>query len=73
MSDIRLGLRENRWQFLLLVVVNAFVGAMVGQALVRELRRREVPFVPLARAAFDYTSFERLLDYVRRLKPRSVI
>jgi MFS family permease len=27
---IRLGLRENVWQFSLLVVVNAFVGAMVG-------------------------------------------
>jgi MFS family permease len=29
-ADIRLGLRENRAQFSLLVVVNAFVGAMVG-------------------------------------------
>ena len=27
---IRLGLRENGWQFALLVLVNAFVGAMVG-------------------------------------------
>ena len=30
MKDIRLGLRENWAQFSLLVVVNAFVGAMVG-------------------------------------------
>jgi MFS family permease len=30
MSHVRLGLRENLGQFLLLVVVNAFVGAMVG-------------------------------------------
>jgi MFS family permease len=30
MSDVRLGLRENLGQFTLLVVVNAFVGAMVG-------------------------------------------
>ena len=30
MSDIRLGLRENWAQFSLLVVVNAFVGAMIG-------------------------------------------
>lgn len=30
MSDVRLGLRENLPQFALLVVVNAFVGAMVG-------------------------------------------
>ena len=28
--EIRLGIRENLWQFSLLVVVNAFVGAMVG-------------------------------------------
>lgn len=30
MKEPRLGLRENLWQFSLLVVVNAFVGAMVG-------------------------------------------
>lgn len=30
MKDVRLGLRENLGQFSLLVVVNAFVGAMVG-------------------------------------------
>jgi len=30
MKDVRLGLRENIGQFSLLVVVNAFVGAMVG-------------------------------------------
>ena len=30
MSGIQLGLRENLTQFSLLVVVNAFVGAMVG-------------------------------------------
>ncbi|MGH8865739.1 MAG: MFS transporter, partial [Burkholderiales bacterium] len=30
MNDVRLGLRENLPQFSLLVVVNAFVGAMVG-------------------------------------------
>ena len=30
MTDVRLGLRENLGQFSLLVVVNAFVGAMVG-------------------------------------------
>ena len=29
-TEIRLGIRENLWQFSLLVVVNAFVGAMVG-------------------------------------------
>ncbi len=30
MSDVRLGLRENLGQFSLLVLINAFVGAMVG-------------------------------------------
>ncbi|MFV8749811.1 MFS transporter [Nannocystaceae bacterium ST9] len=30
MTEIRLGLRENLAQFVLLIVVNAFVGAMVG-------------------------------------------
>jgi MFS family permease len=29
-SESRLGIRENLWQFSLLVIVNAFVGAMVG-------------------------------------------
>ena len=30
MSDVQLGLRANLAQFSLLVVVNAFVGAMIG-------------------------------------------
>ena len=30
MSTVRLGLRENLAQFTLLVIVNAFVGAMIG-------------------------------------------
>jgi MFS family permease len=30
MSEVRLGIRENLSQFVLLVVVNAFVGAMIG-------------------------------------------
>jgi MFS family permease len=30
MNEVRLGVRENLWQFTLLVVVNGFVGAMVG-------------------------------------------
>jgi hypothetical protein len=33
MTDIRLGLRENWQQFTLLVVVNAFVGGMIGLEL----------------------------------------
>jgi MFS family permease len=39
MSDVRLGLRENRAQFCLLVAVNAFVGAMVG------LERSTLPLI----------------------------
>jgi MFS family permease len=39
LNDIRLGLRENRAQFTLLLVVNAFVGAMVG------LERSVLPIV----------------------------
>ncbi len=30
MNGIRLGMRENMGQFSLLVIVNAFVGAMIG-------------------------------------------
>ena len=39
MADVRLGLRENLAQFSLLVVVNAFVGAMVG------LERSTLPLI----------------------------
>ena len=28
--EVRLGLKENKQQFILLVIVNAFVGGMVG-------------------------------------------
>ena len=30
MKQVRLGLKENRYQFALLVLINAFVGGMVG-------------------------------------------
>src|SRR5262249_38782452 len=39
-SEVRLGLRENLAQFSLLVVVNAFVGAMVG------MERSILPAIP---------------------------
>src|SRR5262245_48312070 len=45
----------------------------VGQAFVRELRTRGVSFVPLSREAFDYTRFEFLSNYIRRLRPELVI
>jgi dTDP-4-dehydrorhamnose reductase len=45
----------------------------VGQAFARALRRRQEPFIPLSRNAFDYTCFEFLLDYVRQIRPLLVI
>lgn len=43
MKAVRLGLRENRTQFALLVVVNAFVGAMIGleRSILPELAERD--------------------------------
>ena len=52
----RLGLRANRGQFSLLVLVNAFVGAMVG------LERTVVPL--LARAEFGLASASAVLSFV---------
>ena len=40
-SIVRLGLRENIAQFGLLVVINAFVGAMVGMELVVDRSTKE--------------------------------
>ncbi|HZR19673.1 MAG TPA: sugar nucleotide-binding protein [Verrucomicrobiae bacterium] len=45
----------------------------VGQAFARALRRRKDTFVPLSRNAFDYTRFEFLFDYVRKMQPDFVI
>jgi dTDP-4-dehydrorhamnose reductase len=44
-----------------------------GQAFAIELRRRGQPFIPLTRAAFDYTQFDLLFDYVRKTKPKFLI
>lgn len=44
-----------------------------GQAFARELRRRGQCFIPLSRSAFDYTRFELLFDYIRRIRPDIVI
>ena len=57
MSDaIRLGLRENRAQFALLLVVNAFVGAMVG------LERSSLPL--LADDEFGVGSTTAVLSFI---------
>lgn len=53
---LRLGLRENRAQFWLLVLVNAFVGAMVG------LERTVVPL--LAEAEFALASHAAALSFI---------
>ena len=56
MSSVRLGLRENAAQFSLLVLVNAFVGAMVG------LERSVLPLV--GEDEFGLTSVSAILAFV---------
>ena len=41
----------------------------VGRAFAGELRRRRCCFIPLSRRAIDYTQFDLLFDYVRKMKP----
>src|SRR5881296_3695956 len=55
-SPIRLGLGANWRQFTLLVIVNAFVGAMVG------LERTVVPLI--AKADFGLTSKSLTLSFI---------
>jgi dTDP-4-dehydrorhamnose reductase len=45
----------------------------IGQAFCRELRRRGIAFVPLSRIAFDYTQFDLLFEYVRKIRPSFLI
>ena len=56
MSDVRLGLRENLGQFSLLVVVNAFVGAMVG------MERTILP--PIAEQEFHLAAKTAVLSFI---------
>lgn len=56
MTSVRLGLRENFWQFSLLVVVNAFVGAMIG------LERSILP--PLAEQEFQLAAKTAVLSFI---------
>jgi len=55
-SNVRLGLRENLAQFSLLVVVNAFVGAMVG------LERSILPAI--AEQEFDLVAKTAVLSFI---------
>lgn len=45
----------------------------VGQAFAAELRRRKWSFIPLTRRAIDYTSFDVLFDYMRKMRPEFLI
>lgn len=56
MSRVRLGLRENLGQFTLLVVVNAFVGAMVG------MERTILP--PIAEHDFHLAARAAVLSFI---------
>lgn len=56
MSSVRLGLRENLAQFSLLVVVNAFVGAMVG------MERTILP--PIAEQEFRLAAKTAVLSFI---------
>jgi len=48
-------------------------GGYIGQAFSRELGLRRECFVPLSRETLDYSRFELLFEYVRRLAPRFII
>jgi hypothetical protein len=56
MTAVRLGLRENLAQFSLLVVVNAFVGAMVG------MERAILP--PIAEQEFQLAAKTAVLSFI---------
>ncbi len=56
MTDVRLGIRENLGQFSLLVVVNAFVGAMVG------MERTILP--PIAEQEFHLAAKTAVLSFI---------
>jgi dTDP-4-dehydrorhamnose reductase len=45
----------------------------IGHAFTGELRRRGLAFIPLTRKAIDYTNFDLLFDYVRKIKPEFII
>jgi dTDP-4-dehydrorhamnose reductase len=45
----------------------------VGEAFARELQRRKLPFIPLARKETDYTRFDALWNFLKAKKPEFVI
>ncbi|GGA93794.1 MFS transporter [Puia dinghuensis] len=56
MNQVRLGLKENRQQFALLVIINAFVGGMVG------LERSILP--QMAESAFQIGAKTAILSFI---------
>lgn len=48
-------------------------GGYIGQAFVRELQRRAVPFRPVSRSEVDYSRFEVLLAYLQKTRPAFVV
>src|SRR4051812_21372103 len=55
-QEVRLGLRENAAQFILLVIINAFVGAMVG------MERSILPSI--AEHEFQLASRSAMLSFI---------
>ena len=45
----------------------------IGQAFSSELRQRRISFIPLTRKAVDYSNFDVLFGYIRKMKPEFVI
>lgn len=45
----------------------------VGQAFASQLRQRGITFIPLTRRAIDYSDFDLLFDYVRKMRPEFII
>ena len=55
-TQVKLGLKENRGQFVLLVLVNAFVGSMVG------IERTVLPL--LASQSFGIAAYSAALSFI---------
>ncbi|HZL42332.1 MAG TPA: sugar nucleotide-binding protein [Verrucomicrobiae bacterium] len=48
-------------------------GGCVGHAFANELLRRGHGFIPLSRKALDYTNFNLLFEYIRKIRPDFLI
>ena len=68
-ESLSLSPAENQFAMILLLGASGYM----GQAFATELRRRRYSFIPLTRKAIDYTDFDLLFDYIRKLKPEFII